>query len=153
MQSIAGEGGSAYRRKWKHFVCVCANLQKFTDWISNCLKTLLESWCNNMCSERKTGIFCMDRSVLLCRELLLPSRTLPALLFCSSLSQSISLQFHAASAGVVSQFSTRRLLLQDLFHAECWGRQCLGSTGGVGDFSSSRVWRLQFVRMCLSVFQ
>lgn len=108
--------GSAYRRKW-NIVCVCVNLQKFTDWVSSCFKMLLESWCNKMCTERKTGIFCNDWSVLLCSELMLHSLTLPALFFCSSLSQSISLQFSGASAGVVSQFSKRRLLLQDLFCA------------------------------------
>lgn len=151
-KALLEKGGQHIGEK-ENILCVCVNLQKSTDWVSNCFKTLLESWCNNMCSERKTGIFCKDWSVLLCSELMPPSLTLPALLFCSSLSQSISLQFYAASAGVGSQFSTSRLLLQDLCRAVCWERQCMGSTGGVGDFSSSQVWRLQFVRMCLSVFK
>lgn len=139
MQSIAGEEGSAYRRKGKHFsmcVSICRNLPtEFPIASKRCWRADA-----TICVVKgKHGIFCKDRSVLLCSELMLPSLTLPALLFCSSLSQSISLQFYAASAGVVSQFSTRRLLLKDLFHAVCWERQCMGSTGGVGDFSCPQV--------------
>lgn len=156
MQHIAREGRSTYRRKGKH-LSVCVSLQKFTDWVSNCFKTLLKSWCNNMYSKRKTGIFCKDWSVWLWNELMLSSLALPALLFCSALvSQSVYLQFLLLLVLVfVSQFSTRRLLLQDLQNVVCCEKQCKGRKGGVDDFSwtFSQVLYLQFVIMCLSFFK
>ncbi|RLV93914.1 hypothetical protein DV515_00013314 [Chloebia gouldiae] len=49
---------------------------------------------------------------------------------------SISLQFYGASAGVVSQFSTRRVLLQDPCAGK--GSECMGSTGGELEKATSR---------------
>lgn len=144
------EKGFSIQEKRKHYVCV--NLQKFTDWVSSCFKMLLESWCNNMCRERKTGI--SARTGVSCRAVSL-CFTLSHYLLCSSALLSHRAFLCSFMVPVLVLFPS---LVQEgcscrILSMLCWERQCMGSTGSVGDFSSSQVWRLQFVTMCLSAFK
>lgn len=142
--------GSAYRRKGNIMcVSICRNLLTGLPVASKCCWRADATICVEKGKQEfsaRTGVSCCAVSLcftlshyLLCSSALLSHRAflcsfmVPVLVLFPSLVQ------EGCSCRILSML--------------CWERQCMGSTGGVGDFSSSQVWRLQFVRMCLSAFK
>lgn len=96
----------------KENIGVYVSLQKFTDWVSNCFKTVLKSWRNNMCSERKAGIFRRDRVSGYALSLRFP---LSCHLLRSSLTERLVAVCRAASAGGCFQVRCERAALTGSF--------------------------------------